>query len=197
MTAEHALELFERVARKPLDTLDANTCIEQSRILIEVLRRFGIAAEPLSTKFFLVCKQCEFQFFSSGDPVDHENAKRVAKGYEYRNNHRPDADFGYHIVVLVERRLVVDLTTAQASVPDYGFILRPEMVILPLPKRVGEDMLPDIEVEAHNDDGIPFTARWIGVRDESFRSTPAWEPSHLWPLIDIFEAQMRLCEVNA
>lgn len=192
MSAEKTLELFESVARPALNEFSRNTCIEQSRILIEVLARFGIAAEPLATKYHVVCAQCECQFFSSGDPVDRKNAQALTKGLRYRHSDRPDEVFGYHTVVLVERRLVADPTFAQAHMPEFGFHLKPELVVIPLPGPLEPDTLPDIDIEGLNDDNVPFTARWIGVPDNDWEGTPAWEPSHLWGLIDILEAHMRL-----
>jgi hypothetical protein len=189
--AEDALELFERVSRPALNQFSRASCIEQTRILIEVLARFGVAAEPVSTKFHLVCEKRKFQFFASGDPGDYELARRLCPGIISRANDVGERT-GYHVVALVERRILADLTTAQAQSPEFNFWLRPWLVALPFPEPVPEGELFDVRVNGETDNHVPFTARWIAVPDRSFEATPAWEPSHLWPLIDIFEAHMRL-----
>lgn len=185
MTAEEALELFEQAARPWLDMCFArNTCMEQSRVLVEVLKRFGIAAEPLATKLHVVCAAREFQFFSSGDPADHEKARRLPKGYRRNPSDRPDDEWGYHTVALVERRILADMTFAQAESEEFDFRLKPQMVTVPFPSPVPPGELPDVYVSGESTNGVPFTVRWMGVADRDWEDKPAWEPSHLWKLID-------------
>lgn len=184
--------LFERKARKYLNTFDRHTCIEQTRILIETLGRFDIRAEALGTKFICKVPSKEFQFFVSGDPVDHENAKKHARGFAMKPGRPPTDTKAYHVAGLIERRIFVDLTAAQASVPEWGFVLESQMLAIPFPEPLPEGEWPDIKVSGTSDNGVDFTMQWIGVADRDWEPTPAWEPSHLWPLIDIIEAEMRL-----
>jgi hypothetical protein len=191
MKAETVLGLFEHAARPSLNFFARNTCIEQTRILIEVLKRFGIEAEPLATKLHVVCPAKRYQFLLSGDPADLRNAKRFTPRVIERKN---DADetLGYHTVTLVGgRRLLVDLTLAQASSEEFDFAIDPQTFVLPLPFAIPPDELPDLRLECATDAGVPFTVRYIGVPDRDWERAPAWEPSHLWALIDLIEWRMR------
>lgn len=189
MTTEETLDLFETCAMPYLSMFERNTCIEQTRILIEVLKRFSVPARPLATKFHLVCKACEFQFFASGDPMDMLRAEALAKGVIKRKNSANET-LGYHTVAVVDQRFVVDLTMAQAEAEQFNFRLRPCMLVMPAEEPIAEDYLPDIQAEGVNDEDVSFTMRWIGTDNRDFEKTPAWEPSHLWPLIGIIEKDM-------
>ena len=188
--AEAALDLFEEVARKYLAAFDRNTCIEQTRILIEVLRRFDIQAEPLATKLHLLCKDKDFQYFMSGDERDRQNAMKLARGFIQRRNDAGDV-LGYHTVALVERRVFVDLTLAQCESPEFGFQLDPQMLVVPFPHPLKEGCLADIGCSGVSSNGVPFDVRWISVPDRGWERTEAWEPSHLWPLIGLIVQEMR------
>lgn len=185
MTAELALELFEYCARPFLAGFGKNTCIEQVRILSEVLKRLGISTEPMACKLHVSVPSHDFQFFASGDPRDYENAKKLAHRFVSRRN-RQDEILGYHTVALVERRIFVDLTLAQVSNEEFRFILDPCMVSFAVTEPFDPPFF-DISADATTNTGTPFTVHWIGVEDRSFEKTPAWEPSHLWKLIDMIE----------
>lgn len=189
--AEEALALFEAVALPVLGRAFAlNTCIEQTRILIDVLAGFGIAAEPLATKLHLVCEEKGFQFFISGDDADLRSARRNPTGFRARPN-REGETLGYHTVALVERRLMVDLTLAQASAPEYAFHIEPQMVMVDFHEQLPPDHLPDVKMSGATDDGIEFTVRWIGVPARDWESAPGWEPSHLVNLIGGLQFAMK------
>lgn len=195
MSAEEALTLFESVALPVLGRAFAlNTCIEQTRILIDVLAAFGIAAEPLATKLHLVCIEKEFQFFVSGDPDDLVRVRQVKAGYKHRGG--GEETIGYHTVALVERRLLVDLTLAQASCPEFGFHIEPCIVVIDLQGPLPEDRLPDIHMGGINDDGLTFTVRWAGDWSREFESAPGWEPSHLRELIRAIIVAMRVHQLT-
>lgn len=176
------LELFESCALPYLSYLKPNTCIEQTRILIDCLAHFGVAAEPLATKLHLVCPSNGFQYFISGDPRDHRKAHSISAGFRSRLN-REGETLGYHTVALVERCILADLTLHQCSVPEFEFHLKQSLVQIPFGAPLAADQLPDIRLEGVSDNDVPFTLRYIGVADHDWAATPAWEPSHLVELI--------------
>lgn len=182
---ESILDRFEHCARGLLNLLNRNTCIEQTRILVEVLHRFGVAAEPIGTKLHVVCDACQFQFVSGVDERDLANARGMGLDLHYR-----PGDAGSHTVALVERRWLVDLTVSQAAAEEYGFRLTPELCCIDMRTEIPAGDLPHVKANAVSDNDTPFSIQWIGVPIRDWESTEAWEPSHLWGIIDTIEARM-------
>lgn len=191
LTPEQALKLYARVARPVLDKcFKPSTCIEQSRVLIEVLARFNIEAEALGTKLLVACKEKQYQFLSGLDDEELQRAKLKASSYEVRADSF-SSEWGRHVVVIVDKMILVDSTLAQASSQEHGFHLNADLYTVQFPHVLPEDEVPDLEIECSGDDGTKFSVRWVGTDDSDWEQTEAWEPSHLWPLIDLIEMKMR------
>ena len=193
--AAKILAAYRAIARPFIDRIfEPSTCIEQSRVLIEVLKRFGIAAEPISTKMVVTCTAKDYQFVTGLDPEEEERGKQICKSFvqKHQNNPIPRDWIVRHVVVLVERRFWVDSTLYQASTPRFNFDLDPDVIVLPLGEPLPPEYLPDLEAGYVADDGTEFTVRWIAVNDFAWQRDDGWEPSHLWPLIDRIERDMRI-----
>lgn len=190
---EEILEIYRMVARPFLDmAFEPERCVEQSRVLIEVLKRFGIAAEPLGTKFILTCNAKEFAYYSGLDEEEKERGKRTAKAWLDRDEGRPAVKGKRHVVVIVERRILVDPTFYQARAVPFNFTLDPDVLVMPFPHPMEDDFIPDLEIDCNGNDGTKFTMRYIGTRDKDWELDDGWEPSHLWPLIDRIEKEIHV-----
>jgi hypothetical protein len=188
------LEIYERVARPHLDKIfKPTTCTEQTRVLIEVLARFGVEAQPLGVKLCVTYEAGGFQFLSGLDPEERERARTTCRGYVERPNSEGNIVHGRHVVAVVERHVLVDSTLHQASAPEYGLTLKPMLIVLPFEKRIGgEGLTPCLDARFELDNGEKLDVRWIGTPDRGWVDDDGWEPSHLWPLIDFIEIAM-LC----
>jgi hypothetical protein len=190
---EEVLQIYRKIARPWLDKIfEPATCTEQSRVLLEVLKRFGIAAEPVGTKMIVTCQAQEYQFVTGIDEEEKERARRTAKAYIERHAKGETVRVIRHVVLLVERRILVDSTLHQASARSFKFQIEPDIVILPFPQQLGSEHLFDAQAKAETRDGIEFEIRWIATDDRDWEQDDGWEPSHLWPLIDRIESDMRL-----
>jgi len=188
-TATEVLDLFERQARPWLNVFEKNTCIEQTRVLIECLKAFGVRARPVGAKLHVVCPARGMQFVTGIAAEEAARGKKIAKSWIERK----PPDNKHHVVALVEDHILVDLTVAQASSPESNFLIEPRMLAAPSPEPIV--IAPDshwrIKANAALDDGTKFTIEWILTADEDWLDTLAWEPSHLWPLIHRIVHEMR------
>ena len=190
---DNILALYRRLARPWLDLIfEPATCTEQSRVLFEVLKRFGIAAEPVGTKMHVICEAREYQFVTGLDEEEKRRGKRIVKAWIDRPAKGQCDSITRHVVLLVERRILVDSTLHQASAPpEFSFVIAPDLVILPFPNEVGEGCGFDVRAQGLAQGGIEFEARWIATQDRDWELDEGWEPSHLWPLIDRLTVDIR------
>jgi len=199
MTAQDArvlklLDLYEQTARALLNRLfKPDTCIEQTRVLLEVMRRFDVRADALGCKLHVVCDAKQFQFITGVDREEIERGRSIAKRFIERKAAREDQEqYKRHVVALLDDRFIVDSTMHQASSTEFGVIIAPVIVTLgPLAPRSAPDSCWDMEAVCTLDDGLELKARWITTTDRDWLDAPGWEPSHLWPLIDRIERDMR------
>jgi hypothetical protein len=186
MTTLEVLEHYERIARPWLNQIfKPQTCIEQTRLLIEVLARWGINAWAMGAVLTVTYPAAKYIYISGctkqqGDQIRGSTA-------DYRE--RPSSDGTVydlpHVVAIVENSILVDMTIAQASFADKDLVIDPVALVVALPRPVyPASLLPDLTIAGELAGGTEFEARWVGVADRSFERYPAWDPSHLLPLID-------------
>lgn len=191
------IDRFNAVASPYLDLFPAATCIEQSRILIEVLCELGICAEPIETAMKVHCPELNLAYVAGADAEERERGKAVAGEWIDRTT---PAHEGYgHLVVaaLVNgENFLLDPTMAQASMPEPGMAIpRGVLPIGPL----SQWPAPGSQIDAGLDlaDGKRIAVTWL-IRDtRKFESTPAWEPSHLWPIIHVIVREMKWAAIVA
>jgi hypothetical protein len=189
MTATQALDRFERHARPWLNYLPLNSCIEQARILIECLKPFDIPARAVGAKLHVRCDAKGCLFVAGIDQRDYDRGHAIVPNWIERSPFTG----ALHVMTLVEERILVELTLAQVSAPEFGLDIERCMLKIPSkdPFVISQTNHPRVEAELILDDGTPINAIWDLIPGEDWTDTPAWEPSHLWPMIHRIIHDMR------
>jgi hypothetical protein len=101
-----------RDAAAPRHAYGPNACIICTRIAVEVCRAHGVKAEPLAVALDFTTDQVEGRlgFEPDGVPVGNYNA---------------------HVVCIVERRQLIDLTLDQVQNAQLGVVLEPTVLTIP------------------------------------------------------------------
>jgi hypothetical protein len=180
------IDRFNAVAGPYLEFFPAASCIEQSRILVEVLHALDVKAEAVGTAMTVLCPALNVAYLTGVNAEERARGKAIAGEWIDRpaSNGTAGEDCG-HVVVLAlidDDNFLVDPTIGQASMPERGVVIpRLAMPIGPLAVWPG----PGCELVAglDLDDGKSVEVTWQLRETRAFESTPAWEPSHLWPLI--------------
>lgn len=125
------IQSMARIARpKILNEFRADSCIASTAIGIEVLTRLGILAEPLPVRAMVfnkpfVARIEKTGIFPQGDEIktwtDEDGSYSLGIGV---GTQQPGKWAG-HLVVLVEKAYLVDLSVDQASRPQYGMTFEP------------------------------------------------------------------------
>lgn len=186
------LDLYEQCARPYLDAIfQPATCIEQTRVLLEVMGRFGVEAKSTGVVLLMKCPAKEIQYATGLDAEELWQARRVVKApITDRANNRGEVCGGRHVVALVDHgKFLVDPTWYQASIPEVDFYLEPEILVVPVPEPM-ED-LGTVKMEIMNDDGLSFQLEYYGRPERDWEHDEGWEPSHLMELIGFIERDMR------
>ena len=185
------IDRFNRVARPYLQLFVPATCIEQSRILVEVLPEFGARTEAVATSMMVKCPELNLAYVAGADAEERARGKQLAGEWEDRTT--PTGEGYGHVVVAAEiagQSYLIDATMAQASMPDRGMCI-PRFVIAigPLLQHPG----PGSQIDAGLllDGGRSIDATWVVKDTRNFERTPGWEPSHLWPLIHRIVREMK------
>ena len=194
-TLEHLLALYEASAREWLDrAFTPRTCIEQTRVLVEVMKRFGIAGDGLGVK--LIVKGEEHCYLSGLDAAELEQAKRTARSFAGAPDPNGRAD--RHVVALLTApdgsRYVVDSTLHQAE-QDAPWRIPAQLWALPLEADTRPQHCSIIAEFVDPENNQRLTVEWHGTPDREWESAPGWEPSHLWELINAIEHRMRVVDV--
>ena len=172
MTADLALQRFVAWSPRILAAFAASACVETTRFLIEVLKRLEIDARPLPVKFLATCHAAGYQFVSGASDAEMATAKRICRGVTDRGG----GGWNGHLLAVVDGRFLVETAFAQVSAPEYGVILEPSALVIPIPEPPSK--FAEIELVAEIDQWV-FNLKYFGTDDQSFREAPAWEPSHL------------------
>lgn len=131
MTTEAILQRLLKHARSEiLKEFRADSCIASTAIGIDILTHFGVLAEPLPVRTLIfnepfAARVAKLQSWPTGQQVrewsDEDGSHSVGIGV---GTQQPNKWAG-HLVVLVEKRLLVDLSIDQASRPQYNMLLQP------------------------------------------------------------------------
>jgi hypothetical protein len=185
------LGLYEAVARRYLNYLEPNTCVEQTRILIEVLRKFGVEAEAFGVVLVVKCPSKGFQFVAGMDEKEAaEGRKKVTASWIEKTNSDGLTYPGRHVVALVNRSILVDATVSQASNTEFDFHLDRQILVVPFPKPLLPGRHVDALIQAATEDGCQFTIEYLSRPERDWEKDDGWEPSHLWKLIDRIAEEM-------
>ena len=197
--ARIALEHFARIAPPYLEPFKRNTCIEQTRILLECLKRVGVPGRPEAVRLVVQCEALKLVFVSGSTAKERERARR--KGIDITEldlNGKPIAPCGQdtdqnrvgHVVAVINGRYLADPTLSQASMPDHGLTIEREIVFVgPFTQQLRTNS--EVAATFSLNSGQVIDVRWALTGRWDFRKTAAWEPSHLWPIIDEISAQMK------
>jgi hypothetical protein len=157
----------------------ADSCIVSTRIALEVLRRFGVGGYALSVRAMIAnAPFLERLKGGAAPPAGHEDALRwaaedgawlIGLGFGEAGPGR----WPGHLVVIAERRWLVDLSLDQASRPQRSIVLRPLVAVVGEPFLRGRKALE-----------VPMggsLVRYEAVpRDRSYRNAPDWDDPRRW-----------------
>ena len=185
------IDRFNRVAQPYLQVFKPNTCIEQTRILAECLREFGVPVEPIETTLFVHCPKLNLAYVSGATAEERARGKAVA-GCWIDCTTTEGEGYG-HVLAVAEigsQFYLIDPTLAQASQPNHGPVIPVCCVqIGPVARR--PEPCCQIEAGFELNDGNEIAVLWRLNGTRRFEQTPAWEPSHLWPLIHRIVREMK------
>jgi hypothetical protein len=112
--------------------LGTDSCIACTRIAVDTLREFGVRAQPLAVEV-TVHNAAAAAHIERGEPegtFDDREARSFGLGFAPHD--LGDDIYNGHVVCIVERRVMLDLTLPQASHPEHGVQL-PPATFEPLP----------------------------------------------------------------
>ncbi len=166
-----------------------STCIEQCRLLLECLRRFGVEVQVVQSILIVECKALRLAYISGGGATERALCVRKGRIEQATSEHEGRG----HVIAFVResgRLYIIDPSISQASMPDYGMVIPDELFVhgpLKTSPQVGSEIFAGLTLAG----GLALEARWIITASRAFESTPAWEPSHLRPLINSIVREMR------
>ena len=191
--AAAALDAFEAAARPYLEPFPLATCIEQTRILRDCLAHFGVTLTPVSTTLQVTCHDLDLTFLAGLSDEQRTHVQATAHNFVRRSTSDGSEGYNGHVVGVIDGEFLVDPTLSQASAPDRGLVIPREFVRLPLggrritPGKTILDVtfrLDNVFLPFNTEPGLSIEVKWITRTDTSFTGHPAWEPSHLKPLIN-------------
>lgn len=173
----------------------AISCIEQTRILYECLRD-QVPVKPVETRLIVRCDELSLAYIGGSTAAQRAETFRHKPADEIVDRHTPGAADVGHVVAIVGGAWLVDLTLAQAAMPEKGLAIeRQGLAVGPLPTSPEEGS--QIEAGVILNSGIELKIEWTLTGRRDFERTEAWEPSHLWPLIHRIRREMKWAEVVA
>lgn len=121
------LDLLCKVGRPTMlkEGLALDSCIATCRIALEVLRRFRIPANPIAVKLLaLNAKANKFMLGGHEDWVATQKHGSYSIGMGHGQG--PDSQkWDGHLVLIVQRQWLLDLSIDQASRPEHGILTEP------------------------------------------------------------------------
>lgn len=174
MTPETVVAAYQEVARPiMLDFMggDRQTCIAATRITIETMRAFGLAAEPVSVKFVLHCPALGFAYISG---FSAQERKRMARRNGKPIQNRGVGGYNGHLIAAVAGQWLIDPTIDQAESIEHGLRIEPTILVMPLP---GDIKLKSMHATLKGtvDSGHEIEIGYRSRRDRSFETAEAWE----------------------
>lgn len=185
------IDRFNWVAKPYLELFAPSTCIEQSRILVEVLPQFGAKVQAMQCTLTVDCPALKLMYVAGASAADRARGKAICHNF-LEGGSDPHAD-QIHVAVAAEiagQPYLVDPTFSQASMPDRGLLI-PRGVLAVGPLSAMPAPGKQIDAGLALDDGKRVDATWFITDSRAFERTPAWEPSHLWRLIHRIVREMK------
>lgn len=127
---EHVLQGLLKYARPEiLKEFRIDSCIVSAAVAIDVLTHFGILAEPLAVRALVFNEPLANHIQNDGFPTEQQVQQWTKEDGSYSvgigvGTQLPNKWAG-HLVVLVERQLLLDLSLDQATRPQYNMFLNP------------------------------------------------------------------------
>lgn len=149
--------------------VDKGACIAATRVAIEVLAHYGIAAKPLSVDLLVMNAASGV---AAAEGRDWQN--NVSGGWTVaivRQQDVPPSKWGGHLVAVTADE-IIDLSLPQANRPDRGIEVTPSRLPLTGERRTG--FLAGNEQMVYTDPGgitLVYRAR---PRDRTYTTSPNW-----------------------
>jgi len=131
---KHIMSLAKIARPKILEKFRADSCIVSTAIGIDVLTKFGILAEPLPVQVMIFNKPFIDRIGQTGVlPTGDELKSWTKEDGSYSigigvDGHSKHGKWDGHLVIVAEKRYLVDLSIDQANRPDYGMVFEPIVV---------------------------------------------------------------------
>lgn len=164
------LAAYGRVARHViLRYLERQSCIASTRITVEVMRHFQLAAKALPMRLVVECPKLKYAYVSGLTAAQKAHAKKQSVAWSTRGG-------GYdgHVVALVANSWIVDASIDQVESAEHGFTVPPSVLLVPVPIGINRRRM-HIEIQGVTDNGHELKIRYMSSRDKTFYATPAWE----------------------
>ncbi len=173
-TAARVIASLVAVARPVMSKQgwDRDTCIAGSRIGIEALKRYGVAAQPLSVGFLALNPAANAHRKGLPVPVGAKEPRIV-----YCHHRGPERPWKGHVVITTEGRLI-DLTLDQFARPDLDLVLEPATFETTPQFLAGQEYWRELG----NAGAIAYLAY---PDDKEYEKSPSWQRTDLQkPVLD-------------
>jgi len=183
---EQIVLAYAKIARPIiLKHLNRRSCIASSRVTIEVLRTFGVTAQPIPCSMQVVMPDLNLMYFNGCTPEKRAEYQKQAARYETLPND-PGGGWNGHVVVEAAD-LLIDPSFDQAldvfATVDPTVASDPTIMVLPNCGRLLAAGQHSVEAVVLDDRERQLHIRYDPLDDGSFASTPAWELDYLLPTI--------------
>lgn len=148
-----------------------NTCISQTRITVECFKRLGVAARPVCTSLAVLSRDMNLVYLSGF--TEKERARMRAQSASWHDALDPEPGWRGHVCALIAGRWFIDSTLDQASQPDRGMPIDPDILVIPCRQyRPGRTR---IDGRIITNAGLKLEVSYIPKADRTFLTTEAWE----------------------
>jgi hypothetical protein len=189
--AEAVIEKFARIARPMMrEYMSADSCISAARTTVETMRLCGLRAVEIPVSFIFQVPVREYARLSGLSTEEYAEAKAKAKAWKDLT-HPDGKGWDGHLIVLVERRWILDPAIDQADAPEFGVSVPPEVFFF---DSSGQDWNPrenfHMELKLVLDNGDDAQLIYRSTSDRSYRTTEAWADEGLSLLAHLIATEM-------
>lgn len=161
---DEILMVYTEIARPVMRRyMSPNSCVSATRVTIECLERFGIAARPQAVKWLVSLPARELCYASGLTEAERATAKQSV--YHDWNTENP---WNGHLIALTDEWLI-DSSFDQALIALGG---KPEDVILTL--KIPEPRFGSIDCEGLTDEQETIRIQYVATDDCEWKSSEAW-----------------------
>jgi hypothetical protein len=153
------------------DTLEINSCIEQVRLLYDVLPRFGLTVTPLQVDLVCTFNDAGAAFVVGSKTFQRSLAKRKPK--EIIKSKNLTGGFLGHMVAVVNDRYLLDPSIRQVRIPVLNLDAGIDFHAAASPDRPIGDRF-HIEQRFDTPNGTDCTFHWISRGRKDYLKAQAW-----------------------